>query len=160
MNLLKSWLLRLISVSFLAALTQLLLPEGAVRKIARLCTGLLTAAVLLSPLAEVELSDLSASLSRVFIAEQAAAAGIETDSREILAEIIKEKAAAYIWDKAEALGLRPKEITVTVSDGGAYPYPTAVRYRGKYTAGQQEALSSWIAQNLAVDGGHQEWTWN
>ena len=160
MNLLKNWLSRLIAVSFLTALTQTLLPDGAIRKIARLCTGLLTALVLLSPLAEADLRDVSASLSRIFVAEQAAAARIGTDNREILAEIIKEKAAAYIWDKAEELGLRPKEIIVCVSDGGAYPYPTAVRYRGKYTAGQQEALSRWIAQNLAVNGEHQEWTWN
>ena len=50
------------------------------------------------------------------------------------------KREAYIWDKAQELGLAVA-IDVTVEEDGSYPYPAAVRITGPFTEPQRQSLT-------------------
>ena len=83
--------------------------------------------------------------------------GAEVQNREALAAIIKSKTEAYILDKAQELGL-DVSADVTVEMKSAYPYPAFVQITGAFTPQQQEALTRYIEENLAIGKEQQVWT--
>ena len=91
------------------------------------------------------------------MAAEAARTGVEVQNREALAAIIKSKTEAYILDKAHELGL-DVSADVTVEMESAYPYPAFVQITGAFTPQQQETLTRYIEENLAIGKERQIWT--
>ena len=85
------------------------------------------------------------------------AGGTALDSQELIAVLIKEKAEAYIWDKAVSCGITPSEITVEVNTDGDYPYPYRAAVTGRFTSEQQAAVTRDLEENLAIPSQRQEW---
>ena len=96
------------------------------------------------------------AIARIRTEGREAVTGVEVGSRELLAAIIKEDCEAYIWDKAQEMGLE-LEVVVTVDEGTGYPYPTGAVLTGAVTAAQQEILSRWMEENLGIAREEQEW---
>ena len=70
-----------------------------------------------------------------------------------LSAIIAEKTAAYIWDKAEELGLScTVEVTVAAGENGI-PLPDTVIITGPYDPG----LSALIEKEVGIPAGKQIW---
>lgn len=153
----RRYLFSLCAAALLCSLVRALVPKGRMQRICSLLCGVFLAMTALSGLAGWNLGDVAEELTRMRIAAEEARTGVEIRNREALLAIIKQKAEAYIWDKAQELGLTVA-VDVTVEEDGAYPYPAAVRLTGRFTQSQRETLSRYIEENLAIGKEQQTWT--
>ena len=156
----KTYLLAVAAVALLCSFVQSLVPEGSARRAATLAAGLLAAIVILRPIMALRTDDFAAAISRGMMTEEIARTQIETDNRDAIAAIIKEKCEAYIWNKAEREGVAVQSVEVTLTGDGSYPTPNGASVVGKYTKGQRENVTRWIEENLAIPEERQSWTWN
>ena len=159
MDAVRNYLACLVAVSLLTALIQSIFKGNGAGTACSFACGMLVIIVTLSPLAKLEVSDISEIFSRFRLEEFSAATGIEANNRGIAADIIKEQAESYIWDKAANLQFRPESVRVSVHADGDTPYPTEAEITGKYTQQQRIELSLWIEQNLAIAEQKQNWIW-
>lgn len=157
MQSLRNYLLSLCAAALLCSLVRALAPKGRMQKICVLLCGVFLTMTALSGLAGWQLRDFAEELSKMQMAAEAARTGVEVQNREALAAIIKSKTEAYILDKAQELGL-DVSVDVTVEMKSAYPYPAFVQITGAFTPQQQEALTRYIEENLAIGKEQQVWT--
>ena len=82
--------------------------------------------------------------------------GVEVQNRELQARIISEQAAAYIWDKADEMGVA-LEVEVETRDLGSGPYPWRATLTGTCGGEKRTALTQYIEENLAIPEARQVW---
>ena len=148
---LREWLTSIVVVSVLLAAAQSLLPEGTVRKIGAFTGGLILLITLMQPLLGAELEALQFSDCR---------ASVEVRQRELeqageaeLTELIERQTAAYIWDKADALGLSVgAEIRAEKGPEGVI-LPVSAVLTGPYS----EVLSVYLERELGIPRERQVW---
>lgn len=147
---LRQWLLGITLTAFAGGLARQLAPAGREQGMVRLVGGLLLVLALLGPLGSWEWEGLALP------AFQEAAAAEEDYRRQqeaALSAIIAEKTAAYIWDKAEELGLScTVEVTTAAGESGI-PLPDTVTITGAY----DPALSALIEKEVGIPPGKQIW---
>ena len=150
---LREWLTSIVVVALLLSVAQTLVPEGSIRRVASFVGGLILLAVLLRPVLGADLERLRLDFD-----------GYEQELRQVreelsasydagLAERIEERTAAYISDKADALGL---EVTVRVeTDTGddGVPVPAAAEVTGP----RSEELASYMENELGIPRERQVW---
>lgn len=156
MDAVRRYLFSLCAAALLCSLVRALVPKGRMKSICSLLCGVFLAMTALTGLAGWELSDVAEELTKMRIAAEEARTGVEIGNREALSAIIKSKTEAYIWDKAQELGLAVA-IDVTVEEDGSYPYPAAVRITGPFTEPQRQSLTRYIEENLAIGKEQQTW---
>ena len=152
---LRQWLLGIVFTAFAVGLARQLAPEGREQAAVRLAGGLLMLLAVLGPLAGGDWGDLALPAGAFQASE--VAEDYEAQRTAALGAVIAEKTAAYIWDKAQELGLAVA-IDVTVEEDGSYPYPAAVRITGPFTEPQRQSLTRYIEENLAIGKEQQTWT--
>ena len=157
MDAVRRYLFSLCAAALLCSLVRALVPKGRMKSICSLLCGMFLAMTALSGLAGWALEDVAEELSRMRIAAEEARTGVEIRNREALQAIIKQKTEAYIWDKAQELGLAVA-IDVTVAEDASYPYPAAVRITGSFSEMQRQSLTRYIEENLAIGKEQQTWT--
>ena len=157
MDAVRRYLFSLCAAALLCSLVRALVPKGRMKSICSLLCGMFLAMTALSGLAGWALEDVAEELSRMRIAAAEARTGVEIRNREALQAIIKQKTEAYIWDKAQELGLAVA-IDVTVAEDASYPYPAAVRITGSFSEMQRQSLTRYIEENLAIGKEQQTWT--
>ena len=101
----RSWITSIAAVTLLLTVVQALVPEGTLKKITG---GLLLLAVLLQPVLRTDLGRLRLDFSDYENAIGDRTAELESAGKEELAALIAGRTAAYISDKADALGLEVK----------------------------------------------------
>ena len=102
---LTDWVRALCGAAVICAAAMALCPDGRVKRVLRLVCGLVMACALLSPVLELDFDAYSSALSGYGEAARAAAEGAQEEARLSSRGVIEEECAAYILDKAEALGL-------------------------------------------------------
>ena len=157
MDAVRRYLFSLCAAALLCSLVRALVPKGRMKSICSLLCGVFLAMTALSGLAGWELSDVAEELTKMRIAAEEARTGVEIRNREALSAIIKSKTEAYIWDKAQELGLSVS-VDVAIEEDGAYPYPAAVQISGQFTEMQRQNLARYIEENLAIGKEQQTWT--
>ena len=153
----KGYLFSLTAAALLSALVLALVPEGSVRRTVQLGCGLLLALTALSPLLKLDYDAIAKQIAEIRLDTETVRTGVEVQNRELQARIISEQAAAYIWDKAQELGLSVS-VDVSIEEDGAYPYPAAVQILGQFTEMQRQNLARYIEENLAIGKEQQTWT--
>ena len=101
----RSWLTSIAAVTLMLTVVQTLVPEGTLRKISGFTGGLLLLAALLQPVLKTDLGRLRLDFSGYEEAIETRTAELDNAGKEELAAIIAGRTAAYISDKADALGL-------------------------------------------------------
>lgn len=150
------YLLSVSAAAMLLGVVQTILPKGAVHRLCTFAGGLLVVIVVLSPVVDVDYDGLARSIMR------AANEAIETDitvfseDNNLMADIIKQKCEAYIWDKANELGA-DLEVDITLSENEDNPYPVSVVLVGSATPQQQFSLSACIRDDMGIPPKRQEW---
>ena len=143
----RSWLLGIVLTSLAAGLARQLAPKGREQAMVRLVGGLLLALAILRPLGlELEIGPLE--LQGEELAET-----YRKNQQEALSAIIAEKTKAYIWDKANQLGL---DCTVSVAAApgeGGIPLPESVTVRGRYSG----ELARWLEEEVGIPAEKQIW---
>ena len=101
----KGYLFSLTAAALLSALVLALVPEGSVRRTVQLGCGLLLALTALSPLLKLDYDAIAKQIAEIRLDTETVRTGVEVQNRELQARIISEQAAAYIWDKADEMGV-------------------------------------------------------
>ena len=153
----REYLLAVVAVALLSGILLALTPKGAVHRTLTFLCGLAMILTALGPVAKLDVEVLAQAIAQARIQAEAAAGEVTTDNTALMADIITEEAEAYIWDKADGLGIAPTEVSVSVSTEGAYPYPERVTIAAACTAAQQSELTRLLEQELAVPAERQEW---
>ena len=150
---LREWLTSIVVVALLLSVAQMLVPEGSIRRVASFVGGLILLAVLLRPVLGADLERLRLDLGGYEQELQDAREELSAAGDMALSERIEERTAAYISDKADALGL---EVTVRVEtdlgDDGV-PVPSAAEVTGPWS----EELASYMEKELGIPRERQVW---
>ena len=118
--------------------------------------GLLLAVVALSPLLKLDYDAIAKQIAEIRLDTETVRTGVEVQNRELQARIISEQAAAYIWDKADEMGVA-LEVEVETRDLGSGPYPWRATLTGTCGGEKRTALTRYIEENLAIPEARQVW---
>ena len=150
-----SWLLSITGASVLCALADGLMPAGPVRRVGRLVCGLVLLAVILAPLAQLDLEGGQRWLEEYHLGLEDRTQELERQVDEQMKTIIEQEYAAYIVDKAAELGAVCTARVTCAGEGGENWLPDRVTVRGTLTPSQREALSREIRTGLGIPETHQ-----
>ena len=130
-----------------------LLRKGLLRQVFLLAGGIFLTLQVLAPLARGELSQFGQYLAGLEIRKDAITSGIEVENQEILAQIIREKTEAYIWDKAVGLGMDcAVRVQLSRAESGI-PVPESVSIGTAY----HPILAVWIEEVVGIPAEKQIW---
>ena len=148
----RSWITSIAAVTLLLTVVQALVPEGTLKKITSFTGGLLLLAVLLQPVLRTDLGRLRLDFSDYENAIGDRTAELESAGKEELAALIAGRTAAYISDKADALGVRVR-VRVETEEREGIPIPVSAELEGPWSA----ELSVWIEAELGIPAERQVW---
>ena len=157
MEALRTYLLGIAVTAVAVTLLSALLKEGVIRRAVQLAGGVVLILAVLGPLLRNGLDAFGSYLAELKMREDALQTGIEVENTDVLERIIRRETEAYILDKAAALGAEVT-VTVTVEQGGHYPYPYTATVEGKLTDAQRNALSEDLELSLAIPKERQVFT--
>ena len=149
----RVWLTSIVMVTLLLSVAQTLIPEGTIRKIAGFTGGLILLVALLRPVLGADLERLHLDLGDYERAIEERQEELASAGNAELKALIESQTAAYISDKANALGL---EVTVRVeAEAGAdgIPVPAAADIQGA----RSEELASYMELELGIPRERQSW---
>ena len=149
----RSWLTSVAAVAMILTVVQTLVPEGAIRRISGFTGGLLLLAALLQPALRTDLGRLRLDFSDYGAAIGERAEELNAAGKEEVARIIAERTAAYISDKADALGLAvTARVEIEPGEDGT-PLPHSAELTGPYS----RDLADWMALELGIPAERQVW---
>ena len=153
MGTLREWLASVVTVALLLALAQTLIPEGTVRRIGSFAGGLILLLTLLQPLSGGDPIRLETEFESCRQEIEDRRQELQQAGDRALAAIIEEQTAAYISDKAAALGT-PVQVRVETEMGAdGVTVPVSAQLKGAYS----EALSVYMEQELGIPRERQVW---
>lgn len=145
-----SWLLSITGASVLCALADGLMPAGPVRRVGRLVCGLMLLAVILAPLAQLDLEGGQRWLEEYHLGLEDRTQELERQVDEQMKTIIEQEYAAYIVDKAAEWGLTcTARVTCGETEDGLY-LPVRTEVTGPLTQGDRARLTRLIREELGV----------
>ena len=153
MGAVREGLTALVAVTLLLTAAQALVPEGTLRRLSGLIGGLILLVTVLRPLLGVDLERLDLGLEDYEDAIQERQAELEAAGKSQLTGIIEDRTAAYISDKADALGIA---VTVRVT---ARPGPDGVPlpWQAELTGPRSPELAACMDRELGIPPERQVW---
>ena len=151
----RQWILSMTGTALVCAAALRLTPEGSVKKVLRMLCAVAMAAALFFPLLRGEaLPDYGLELARYRAAAEALTGEAEALGQELDRDIIERRMAAYILDKANALGvpLAGARVALRWSTAGVW-VPESAELTGPYS----ETLSGLLASELGIPAQAQTW---
>ena len=149
----RAWLLGIVLTSLAGGLARQMAPQGKEQAVVRLVGGLLLVLAILRPLAGQRWEELELLPETPDFQAGEQAAAYRKNQQDALSAIIAEKTQAYIWDKANQLGLaRRAEVTVTAGEGGI-PLPSGAVIYGGYS----EELARCIQEEVGIPAENLIW---
>ena len=146
----RSWVVSITCAAMAAAVIEALLPRGAIRRVGRLAGALLLLLAAVQPFLRWDESALAYLPAFASGDVESAAQSGEDWARAVKKQLIEERAAAYIQDKAEALGIRCRpEVACTIGSEGAASL-TGVHVTLYEGQARQEELARLIADELGI----------
>lgn len=150
---LREWLTSIVVVTLLLSVAQTLVPEGSIRRVASFVGGLILLAVLLRPVLGTDLERLQLDLGgyeqELKNAREELASSRETE----MTERIEERTAAYISDKADALGLKVAVRVEAATGPDGVSLPEKVELTGPYS----RELADFMTRELGIPAERQVW---
>ena len=150
---LREWLTSIVVVTLLLSVVQALVPEGSIRRVASFVGGLILLAVLMRPVLGTDLERLQLDLGgyeqELKNAREELASSRETE----LTERIEERTAAYISDKADALGLKVVVRVEATTGPDGVSLPEKVELTGPYS----RELADFMTRELGIPAERQVW---
>ena len=153
---LRQYLIAVTAAAILCSIVKSITNEKTVTgAVLHLMAGIIMTVTVLSPVVQLDLSDIPA-LSDDFLtqADAAAAVGEEMAAAEINA-IISEQTQAYILDKAAAFGAA-LQVEVCMANDGSYR-PESVVLQGSISPYAKARLQSIIEEDIQIAKEKQQW---
>ena len=148
---LREWLTSSVVVTLLLTVAQTLVPEGSLRRVAFFTGGLILLVTLLRPALGMDLKRLRLDMSGYEQALREAQEELSSASNMELAECIEERTAAYISDKARALGLEVSVRVKAAADGSGLPE------KAEITGVYSRELADFMTRELGIPAERQVW---
>ena len=142
----QSWMISVAAAAFLVSLSQSLIPEGTVRKIAGFAGGLILLLVMIKPFPGVDISGLSLGYEDYAEEISQRQEELKAQSDRTLGELIAEKTEAYILDKAAALGVDCTVRVLTEPGEDGTPIPAGAELTGQ----KSDALRDYMERELGI----------
>jgi len=156
MGTLREYLMQVTAAAVICGIvTAIVGKKGSGYSIIRLMTVVFMVMTIIGPVASLKLDQFTDYFADIQTDSDAFVAAGGESSREKIGEVIKEKAEAYILDKAVPLGA-DITVTITLSDG-ELPVPVSVLIRGAVSPYAKSRLSQIIEQDLGIPMGEQKW---
>lgn len=158
-ELIRSWIIGLTAVAFLAGIAMAITPRGRVRMVVGFACGLVTIVALLAPILEFDDVAYARHTRQQSFDWQFRLDDLEVSQERLVEHIISEQTATYIWDKATQTGITNLDITVDLArteNGELYPY--AVYLNGAFTAQQRTDLTKHISETFGISAENQHWS--
>lgn len=140
------------AVLFSSIISGIIGKKGSVAGVLRLVCKLFVVTVMLSPVIDLDIPDLSSftqdirTEAETFAAEGSAAARFET------AELIKHNTQEYISNKASSMGLS-LDVEVLITQN----IPERVVLKGAVSPYAKQQMEYWLHQTLGITAEDQEW---
>ena len=150
---LREWLTSIVVVTLLLSVAQTLVPEGSIRRAASFAGGLILLAALLHPVLGADMERLRLDLDGYEQALQKARKELAASGETELTKCIEERTAAYISDKADALGL---EVAVRV-EAAAGTDGVSLPEKAELTGPYSQELADFMARELGIPAERQVW---
>lgn len=150
MDLMRTWILSVTAVAMLIAVAEGLMPEGTVRKVAKITGGLVLMLAVLQPLVRMDYDTLFQAANGDAQVEVFGAQAQQQASGEFLKTIIEDEVRAYVLDKAEQLGYHCEvSITCQLGEDGV-PVPATATVQGLSDPEQQRVLRMLLREELGI----------
>lgn len=156
MSAITAWIRALAGAAVFCAIALALCPEGRTKRVLRAACGVVMTAALLSPALSLDMQALPEALARYGEAARAVAGEAGQEADRLNRTIIERECAAYILDKADALGLAVGSAAVTArwsEEGFWYPWES----RAACAAEDRAELSELIEAGLGIPAERQSW---
>ena len=150
---LREWLTSIVVVTLLLSVVQALVPEGSIRRVASFVGGLILLAALLRPVLGADLERLQLVMDDYEQALQEAREELASSGETELTERIEERTAAYISDKADALGLKVAVRVEATTGPDGVSLPEKVELTGPYS----RELADFMTRELGIPAERQVW---
>ena len=150
---LREWLTSIVVVTLLLSVVQALVPEGSIRRVASFVGGLILLAALLRPVLGADLERLRLDLGGYEQELQDAREELSAAGDMALSERIEERTAAYISDKADALGLKVAVRVEATTGPDGVSLPEKVELTGPYS----RELADFMTRKLGIQAERQVW---
>ncbi len=149
METIQQWILSVTAMSVLAALSQMLMPEGPAKQGGRLVCALLLFVVIVRPVLRGNVEDFLSSLNDYDARYSEYSAELQRTDQSLTADIIARETAAYIEDKAAQSGCRCS-VSVQCEERDGVPIPSALTVSGALSQEQQNTLLELAEQELGL----------
>ena len=149
-------LLRVVAAALTVSLLCALPVKRSLRRVISACCGALLLLTLMEPILSLRSIDPERFLRQYSIDEQFIQDAVQAEQKKTEA-LITRQTAAYILDKAAALGAEVQVEVTLAALSESYSYPYALTLTGRWTPQQQRELSAYIAQTLGVPPERQTW---
>lgn len=156
MSAITAWIRALAGAAVFCAIALALCPEGRPKRVLRAACGVVMAAALLSPALGLDMQALPEAVARYGEAARSVAGEAGQEADRLNRTIIERECAAYILDKADALGISAADAAVTArwsEEGFWYPWESRV----SCPEGGRAALSEAIEAELGIPPERQSW---
>lgn len=146
----RQWLLSMTCAALIAALADGLMPKGAVRQVGRLVCALMLLCVVLRPVLRVRIPSAEQLMERMGQELAADRERLEQHGGDMLKTLIERESAAYIVDKAAALGSECEvRVECLLSEENLWlPYRAEVS--GRLSREQRQRLTVQIQNELGI----------
>lgn len=149
----REWITAVVMVAMLLSVAQTLIPEGTIRKIASFTGGLILLVTLLRPVLGADLKRLDLDFADYGAAIEERREELEESSETRMKELIETQAAAYISDKADALGLTVSVRVTARAGSDGVPVPWSAVLTGPVSG----ELAAYMEEELGIPRGRQTW---
>lgn len=156
MDAIRQYIVSVAAAAILCGILRELLPgKSAAASLLKLVSGIFLAFVVISPVRNMEMTNLRLYMDTFSHQGEVIAASGENISRETMAEIIRDQTEAYILDKAQTLAAS-LSVEVTLSDT-AIPAPQSVRLQGAVSPYARNVLERILEDDLGIAKENQTW---
>ena len=149
MELIRTWILSVTVSAIIISVADAVMPDGAVKKVGKLTGGLILMLGILQPIVTMDYDDLY-DMVNAFPVGSIRQEALEESASAPLQAGIEARLAAYIADKAAALGADCTAEVLCETDENGVPIPVGVTVSGSLTGGQQAALSETLTGELGL----------
>ena len=151
MPVLREYLLSMTAAAIICVVSQHIIDNKSVAgKIIKTISGLFLALTVISPILEINFSDLDMDIQDIQNESQAIIADEVENSQSTLESIITEQTKAYILDEAKKIDLNV-EIQLVLSDTNP-PVPVEISISGEASPYKKKQLNNIISENLGING--------
>ena len=152
MEAVRDWIADVVAITMLLSVAQALIPEGGIRRIFSFSGGLVLVVVLLRPILGIDTESLTLQTDSCAEQIQQRQEELEQNARAEWEAIIEQETAAYILEKADALGV---EISAEVrAETGPSGLPVL---SAELTGVFSELLAEYLTEELGIPRERQVW---